>query len=46
VHYVLRNLIHQATRQAGHDSDRLSFTRTLRVVRRHVTDQAAFPPPD
>ncbi|MFD5186569.1 hypothetical protein ACFWMU_00175 [Streptomyces sp. NPDC058357] len=26
------------------DPDRLSFTRTLRIARRHVTDQAALPP--
>jgi hypothetical protein len=31
-------------RQADHDPDRISFTRTLRTVRRQVTDQAAFPP--
>lgn len=44
VHHALRDLMHQAARQADHDPDRFSFTRTLGVVRRHVTDQAAFSP--
>ncbi|WP_354643063.1 IS4 family transposase [Kitasatospora camelliae] len=44
VHHALRDLMHQAARQAGHDPDRISFTRTLRVVRRHVTGQAALSP--
>jgi DDE family transposase len=44
VHHALRDLMHQAARQADHDPDRVSFTRTLRVVRRHVTDQVAFSP--
>lgn len=44
VHHALRDLMHQAARQAGRDPDRISFTRTLRVVRRHVTGQAAFSP--
>jgi len=33
-----------AADEAGLDPDRLSFTRSLRVIRRQVTDQAAFPP--
>lgn len=33
VHHALRELMHQAARQAGRDPDRLSFSRTLRVVR-------------
>jgi hypothetical protein len=44
VHHALRDLIHQAARQTGRDPDRISFTRTLRVVRRHVTGQAALSP--
>jgi hypothetical protein len=44
VHHALRDLMHQAARQAGHDPDRISFTRTLCVARRHVTGQAAFSP--
>lgn len=33
--------MHHTAHQAGLDPDRLSFTRTLRIARRHVTDQAA-----
>lgn len=44
VHHAIRNLMHQAARQAGHDPGRISFIRSLRVVRRQVTDQAAFSP--
>lgn len=44
VHHALRDLMHHAAHDAGCDPDRLSFTRTLRVVRRHVTDQAALSP--
>lgn len=44
VHHALRDLMHQAALKAGHDPDRISFTRTLRIVRRHVTGQAALFP--
>jgi hypothetical protein len=44
VHHAIRNLMHQAAREGDHDPDRISFTRSLRVVRRQVTDQAAFSP--
>jgi Insertion element 4 transposase N-terminal/Transposase DDE domain len=44
VHHAIRHLMHQAARQGDHDPDRISFTRSLRVVRRQVTDQAAFSP--
>ena len=44
VHHALRDLMHQAARQVHHDPDRISFIRTLRVARRHVTDQAALSP--
>lgn len=44
VHYAIRTLIHRAAREGDHDPDRLSFTRSLRVARRQVTDQAAFSP--
>lgn len=43
-HYALRDLIHDAAQTASCDPDRVSFIRTLRVVRRQVTDQAAFSP--
>lgn len=44
VHHALRDLMHEAAGQAGRDPDRISFSRTLRVVRRHVTGQAALSP--
>ena len=44
VHHAIRHLMHQAARQADHDPDRISFIRSLRVVRRQVTGQAAFSP--
>ncbi|WP_371799352.1 hypothetical protein OG963_21770 [Streptomyces sp. NBC_01707] len=42
VHHAIRHLMHRAALQADHDPDRISFTRSLRVVRRQVTDLAAF----
>jgi len=44
VHYAIRHLMHQAATSADIDPDRVSFTRTLRLVRRQVTAQAAFSP--
>ena len=44
VHYAIRTLMHQAALDAGLDPDRVSFTRTLRLVRRQVTAQAALSP--
>lgn len=44
VHYAIRTLMHQAARDVGIDPDRVSFTRTLRLVRRQVTAQAALSP--
>jgi hypothetical protein len=44
VHYAIRELMWRAAHQADEDPDRLSFTRTLNLVRRHVTTQAAFSP--
>ena len=43
-HYAIRKLMTEAADQAELDPDRLSFTRSLRVVRRQVTSQAAFSP--
>jgi hypothetical protein len=43
-HYGIRHLMREAADQAELDPDRMSFTRTLRVVRRQVTGQAAFSP--
>jgi hypothetical protein len=46
VHHAIRRLMHQAALEVDVDPDRLSFTRSLRIVRRQVTTagQAAFPP--
>jgi len=44
VHHAIRTLMHQAAREGDYDPDRISFLRSLRVVRRQVTDQAAFSP--
>ncbi|MFC5673647.1 hypothetical protein [Streptomyces incanus] len=44
VHHALRDLMHQVALKAWHHPDRISFIRTLRVVRRHVTGQAALSP--
>jgi hypothetical protein len=43
-HYAVRHLMCEAADQAGKDPDRLSFMRSLRVIRRQVTDQAGFSP--
>jgi len=43
-HYAVRALMAEAAESAGLDPDRLSFIRSINVVRRQVTDQAAFPP--
>ena len=43
-HYGIRHLMREAADQAELDPDRMSFIRALRVIRRHVTGQAAFPP--
>jgi hypothetical protein len=43
-HYGIRHLMREAADQAGLDPDRMSFIRALRVIRRHVTGQAAFSP--
>ena len=44
VHYAIRALINAAAEPEELDPDRVSFIASLRVVRRQVTDQAAFPP--
>jgi hypothetical protein len=44
VHYALAVLITRAAEAADIDPDRISFTRTLRLVRRTATGTAAFPP--
>jgi hypothetical protein len=44
VHHAIRHLMHQAAVDGDDDPDRISFTRSLPVVRRQVIDQAAFSP--
>ncbi|MEV0532600.1 IS4 family transposase, partial [Kitasatospora sp. NPDC050463] len=44
IHHAIRQLMHTAAADNGSDPDRLSFTRSLRLVRRQVTAQAAFSP--
>jgi hypothetical protein len=43
-HYAIRSLMCRAADEADVDPDRLSFIRSLRIIRRHVTGQADFSP--
>jgi hypothetical protein len=43
-HYSIRRLMCNAADQADIDPDRLSFVRSLRVIRRQITAQADFSP--
>ena len=43
-HWAVSALICSAATAAGIDPDRIKFLGTLRIVRRSVTDRAAFPP--
>jgi hypothetical protein len=43
-HYAISALICRAATEADIDPDRVKFKRTARIVRRLVTDLAAFPP--
>lgn len=44
VHYAIRWLMHAIALQAGHDPDRISFTRSLRAARRTTASHAGFSP--
>jgi hypothetical protein len=44
VYFAIRSLINRAAEEEELDPDRVSFIASLRVVRRQVTDQAAFSP--
>jgi hypothetical protein len=44
VHYAIRWLMHTVALDAGHDADRISFTRTLRAARRTTASHAGFSP--
>jgi Insertion element 4 transposase N-terminal/Transposase DDE domain len=43
-HYAVRHLMHEAADRIDIDEDRLSFIRSLRVVRRSIVNDAEFPP--
>lgn len=43
-HYAIRAFMTEAADTVDLDPDRLSFTRTLNIIRRQVTDPAAFSP--
>lgn len=43
-HYAISTLICRAATEAGIDPDRVKFLRTVRILRRQVSDPAAFPP--
>lgn len=43
-HFAVRALMHEAALEAGIDPDRLSFTHSVRVLRRKAITVAAFPP--
>lgn len=43
-HYAIRSFMHEAADTVDIDPDRISFTRALNIVRRRVTDAAAFSP--
>jgi len=43
-HYAVRHLMFEAADDIDTEPNRISFLRTLRIVRRQVTDQAAFSP--
>jgi hypothetical protein len=44
VHYAIRQLMHHAALTEGLDPDRLSFTGSLRIVRRHLVSHQPFSP--
>ena len=44
-HYAIRRVMHDAALRADLDPDRLSFTRSLRAVRRSARTQPGFSPP-
>jgi hypothetical protein len=43
-HYAIRHLMHEAADDIRINEDRLSFLRSLRVVRRSIVNDADFPP--
>lgn len=43
-HFAIRGLMHEAALKQGEDPDRLSFTHTVRVIRRKLPLYGAIPP--
>ena len=43
-HYAIRTLMLDAAQDAGRDPDRVSFVAALRISRRSIAQQGAFPP--
>ena len=43
-HYAIRALMLDAAGHAGHDPDRVSFVAALRISRRSIAQEGAFPP--
>ena len=43
-HFAIRSLMYDAAEHAGHDPDRVSFVAALRISRRSIAQQGAFPP--
>jgi hypothetical protein len=43
-HYAIRALMFDAATEAGRDPDQVSFTAALRISRRSIAQQGAFPP--
>lgn len=43
-HYAIRTLMAETAEHAGHDPDRVSFVAALRIARRSISQQGAFPP--
>ena len=43
-HYAIRALMFDAAIEAGRDPDRVSFVAALRITRRSIAQQGAFPP--
>jgi Insertion element 4 transposase N-terminal/Transposase DDE domain len=43
-HYAVRSFMREAADDLGEDPDRLSFIRSIRVIRRQVLNQAGFSP--
>ena len=43
-HYAIRTLMFDAAEAAGRDPDRVSFVAALRIARRSIAGQGAFPP--